>query len=136
MLLLRVPHFSRALLGSLTDGSLYKTLVSAASKTRYHKMLSKMQRFNEDGILGNPDLDFVFHQLQDAVYCSSQLISFIRNHLFLMLLPAKLIKYSCTSRLSFKKYNLHIGENLLLYIQLSKMGVKSKGLASSITQVL
>lgn len=53
-----------------------------------------------------------------------------------MLLPAKLIKNSCTSRQSFKKYNLHIGENLLLYIQLSKIGVTSKGLASSTTQII
>lgn len=45
-------------------------------------MLSKTQRFNEDSILRNPDLDFAFHQLQNTVYCSSQFIFLIRNHLF------------------------------------------------------
>jgi len=53
-----------------------------------------------------------------------------------MLLSVKLIKYSCTSGLSLKIYNLHLGEKLLLYIQLSNLGLNSKGLASSITLVL
>lgn len=63
-------------------GVYIKILVSTASKTRFHKTLSKTQCFNEDSILRNPDLDFVFHPLQNTVYCSFQFIFLIRNHLF------------------------------------------------------